>query len=92
MLGKRKKTNQFLAGFAAETQNLDVHAVAKMEKKNLDMIVGNIVGVKGSGFEADTNKVKLFFRDGTINDLPMMDKLQVAHRLLDNIIARVVKV
>jgi len=88
MVGQRKKEHQFLAGFAAETRNLDSHAVTKMEKKNLDMIVGNIVGIKGSGFEADTNKVKFFFRDGRTDDLPLMDKGQVANKLLDCIIAR----
>ncbi|MBF0389328.1 MAG: bifunctional 4'-phosphopantothenoylcysteine decarboxylase/phosphopantothenoylcysteine synthetase, partial [Desulfamplus sp.] len=87
MLGEKKRDDQFLAGFAAETQNLDEHAVAKMEKKKLDMIVGNIVGVKGSGFEADTNKVKFFFKDGTTDDLPMMDKLMVANRLFDHIVS-----
>lgn len=91
MVGKRKKEGQFLAGFAAETRNLDLHAAAKMEKKNLDMIVGNIVGVKGSGFEADTNKVKFFFRDGTTDDLPLMPKEQVANRLLDQINGRMEK-
>lgn len=88
MVGQRKKKHQFLAGFAAETEQLDLNALKKMEKKNLDMIVGNIVGVRGSGFEADTNKVKFFFRDGTTDDLPLMEKEQVAHRLLDSIIAR----
>ncbi|MBF0202993.1 MAG: bifunctional phosphopantothenoylcysteine decarboxylase/phosphopantothenate--cysteine ligase CoaBC [Desulfamplus sp.] len=90
MVGERKKERQFLAGFAAETQNLDVYALKKMEKKNLDLIVGNIVGVKGSGFEADTNKVKFFFRDGTTHDLPLMDKAKVAHKILDHISARVI--
>ncbi|MBF0231511.1 MAG: bifunctional phosphopantothenoylcysteine decarboxylase/phosphopantothenate--cysteine ligase CoaBC [Desulfamplus sp.] len=89
MVGSRKKKHQFLAGFAAETQNLDAHASTKMEKKNLDMIVGNIVGIKGSGFEADTNKVKFFFKDGSTHDLPIMSKEHVAHRLLDHIIKRI---
>ncbi len=88
MVGQKKEKHQFLAGFAAETNNLDVYAVSKMEKKNLDMIVGNIVGVKDSGFESDTNKVKFFFRDGTTDELPLMDKIAVAHRLLDHIVAR----
>ncbi|MGD9733009.1 MAG: bifunctional phosphopantothenoylcysteine decarboxylase/phosphopantothenate--cysteine ligase CoaBC [Desulfamplus sp.] len=88
MVGKKKEKHQFLAGFAAETNNLDAYAVSKMEKKNLDMIVGNIVGVKDSGFESDTNKVKFFFRDGTTDELPLMDKIAVAHRLLDHIVAK----
>lgn len=88
MVGQKKEKHQFLAGFAAETNNLDAYAVSKMEKKNLDMIVGNIVGVKDSGFESDTNKVKFFFRDGTTDELPLMDKIAVAHRLLDHIVAK----
>lgn len=92
MLGKKKRPHQFLAGFAAETQNLDAYALSKMEKKNLDMIVGNIVGVKGSGFEADTNKVKFFFKDGTVHDLILMTKVRVAHRLLDHIVERTAKI
>lgn len=88
MLGQKKEKHQFLAGFAAETTDLDNHALLKMQKKNLDMIAGNIVGVKDSGFEADTNKVKLFFRDGTTDDLPLLDKIEVANRLLDHIVAK----
>ncbi len=88
MLGQKKQQHQFLAGFAAETTNLDTHALLKMEKKNLDMIVGNIVGIKGSGFEADTNKVKFFFKDGTTHDLPLMSKIEVANRLLDHIVIK----
>ncbi len=49
------------------------------------MIAGNMVGVKGSGFEADTNKVTLFHRDGTLENLKMMDKHEVAHVLLDRV-------
>ncbi|MBF0572320.1 MAG: bifunctional phosphopantothenoylcysteine decarboxylase/phosphopantothenate--cysteine ligase CoaBC [Desulfamplus sp.] len=91
IIGKIKREDQFLAGFAAETQNLDNYALAKIEKKNLDMIAGNIVGIKGSGFQADTNKVKFFFKDGSTYDIPLMDKLKVAHKLLDHIISRVAK-
>ena len=87
MAGERKK-GQFLAGFAAETENLDRNALAKIRKKNLDMIVGNIVGVAHSGFEADTNKVTFFFKDGTSQDLPLTSKRAVAHTLLDHIMSR----
>ena len=87
MAGDRKK-GQFLAGFAAETENLDRNALAKIRKKNLDMIVGNIVGVEHSGFEADTNKVTFFFKEGTSQDLPLTSKRAVAHTLLDHIVSR----
>ncbi len=88
MIGEKKSKDQFLAGFAAETQDLEQHARAKMEKKNLDMIAANIVGKKDSGFSADTNKMTLFFKDGTAVDLPMTSKKDLAHILLDHIIHR----
>ncbi|MCP4116037.1 MAG: bifunctional phosphopantothenoylcysteine decarboxylase/phosphopantothenate--cysteine ligase CoaBC [Desulfobacteraceae bacterium] len=87
-LAGEKKRRQFLAGFAAETDDLEANALLKMEKKNLDMIAANLVGVKGSGFGSDFNKVKLFFRDGTVRDIPSMEKERVAHALLDEIATR----
>jgi len=61
----------------------------KMQKKNLDMIAANIVGSTDSGFKADTNKVKLFFRDGSSFDIPLMEKGRVADILIDHIIDKV---
>ena len=87
MVGQRK-TSQFLTGFAAETHDLVQNAQAKIKKKNLDMIVGNIVGVEGSGFQADTNKVTFFFKDGTSVDIPLMEKSMLAHRLIDHILEK----
>ncbi len=84
-LGKRKK-NQILVGFAAETRDLEDNAVKKLLKKNLDIIVGNIVGKEGTGFGADANKVTMFFKDGTKEDFPSMSKDEVAHNLLDRIL------
>jgi len=82
----RRKMNQILVGFAAETENLEQHAETKRVEKNLDIIVGNIVGESSSGFDADTNKVTLFYKDGTKEPLPMMEKDAVAHILLDRIL------
>jgi len=82
----RRKMNQILVGFAAETENLEQHAETKRVEKNLDIIVGNIVGEPSSGFGADTNKVTLFYKDGTKEPLPMMEKDAVAHILLDRIL------
>ncbi|MDY0220209.1 MAG: bifunctional phosphopantothenoylcysteine decarboxylase/phosphopantothenate--cysteine ligase CoaBC [Desulfobacterium sp.] len=87
LAGQRKK-HQFVVGFAAETDDLAQNALAKMEKKNLDMIAANIVGVEGSGFGSDFNKVKLFFRDGTREEIPSMEKSRVANLILDEIRAR----
>ncbi len=83
-LGKRKK-HQVLVGFAAETEDLEKNALDKLKRKNLDMIVGNLIGAPDSGFEADTNKMKLFFKDGHVEDLPMMAKDEAAHALLGRI-------
>jgi phosphopantothenoylcysteine decarboxylase/phosphopantothenate--cysteine ligase len=83
-LGARK-TRQFLVGFAAETQDLAANAGEKLKKKNLDIIVGNLVGSPDSGFQADTNKVTLFFRDGSSEALSILGKDEVAHILLDRI-------
>lgn len=85
-VGKLKTEDQFLVGFAAETNDLERHALIKMKKKNLDMIAANIVGADDSGFKTDTNKVKLFLKDGSSKDIPLMDKEKVAHILLDTII------
>lgn len=83
-LGKRKK-HQVLVGFAAETEELEKNALDKLKRKNLDMIVGNLIGAPEAGFEADTNKMKLFFKNGRVEDLPMMDKDEAAHALLDRV-------
>ncbi len=87
-IGQRKK-HQFLVGFAAETQSLRDNASAKLEKKNLDMIVGNIVIQPGSGFGSDTNRVTLFYRGGTQEALEQMDKDTVAHIILDRVMERI---
>jgi phosphopantothenoylcysteine decarboxylase/phosphopantothenate--cysteine ligase len=85
-LGQKKK-HQVLIGFAAETKELKKNATQKLAEKNLDIIVGNLVGSADSGFESDTNTVTLFFKDGTTESLPTMDKMEVAHVLLDRMVA-----
>ena len=83
-IGKRKG-NRILIGFAAETQDLNENAQKKLDAKNLDIIVGNIVGDPSSGFGTDTNKVTFFHKDGKKESLPEMEKDEVAHALLDRI-------
>ncbi len=87
-IGQRKTRDQFLVGFAAETDDLEKNALMKMKKKNLDMIAANQVGSPGSGFKADTNKVKLFSRDGSSLDIELMDKNKVADILLDQVLEK----
>ena len=86
-LGGMKK-QQFLVGFAAETQNLLENAASKVKKKNLDMIVANDVSLKGAGFNTDTNIVKFLYPDGTVEALEILSKDEVASILLDRVMAK----
>jgi phosphopantothenoylcysteine decarboxylase/phosphopantothenate--cysteine ligase len=84
----KQKTHQILVGFAAETEALEKSAQKKLKEKNLDIIVGNRVDLPDSGFKSDTNTVTLFYKDGTTESLPTMDKEAVAQLLLDRIVAK----
>ena len=86
-VGKRKK-DQILIGFAAETNEMEEYASGKLVEKNLDMIVGNLVGIPSSGFGSDTNKVTMFFKSGDSIELPSMEKENVANAIIDRIIKR----
>ena len=79
----------FLCGFSMETEHMLENSKAKLEKKNLDMIVANNVKVAGAGFGTDTNVVTVITKDKA-EELPIMSKEQVAHELLDRIIKEVV--
>jgi phosphopantothenoylcysteine decarboxylase/phosphopantothenate--cysteine ligase len=79
------KDHQLLVGFAAETQQLLLHAQEKLARKNLDMIVANDVSIPGTGFNADSNIAKLLYRDGRIDELPKMSKENLAEIILDKI-------
>lgn len=87
----RRKTRQVLVGFAAETQDLAANAKKKIEAKNLDMIVGNLVGDPSSGFGTDTNIVTFFHPDGSNEPFESMGKDDVAHKLLDRVVAKMKK-
>ena len=82
-----KKTNQFLCGFSMETQNLLENSRAKLEKKNLDMIVANNLRTAGAGFGTDTNVVTIITKD-EVKQLDIMSKDQVAGRIMDEILER----
>jgi phosphopantothenoylcysteine decarboxylase/phosphopantothenate--cysteine ligase len=81
----RKDRRCLLVGFAAETHDLLANAKSKLEKKNLDMIVANDVTRTDAGFDAETNLVKVIYRGGAMEDLPLMSKSRVADCLLDRI-------
>jgi len=82
----RKKKDQILVGFAAETENLEINAEKKLAEKNLDIIAANLVNRSSSGFGSDTNKVVLLYKDKTREALPEMPKDDLAHILLDRIV------
>ena len=85
-LGRRKE-NQVLVGFAAETSDLEQNARQKVAAKNLDLLVANDVTQPGAGFGTDTNIAKFVYPDGSIVSLPLLDKLALAHRILDEALA-----
>jgi phosphopantothenoylcysteine decarboxylase/phosphopantothenate--cysteine ligase len=78
-----KKGDRLLIGFAAETQNLQQEARRKLESKNCDMVVGNLVGGADSGFESDHNEVTLALSTGENIALPRAGKREVADRIFD---------
>ena len=83
-LGAHRRDGQFLCGFSMETEHMLENSRAKLEKKNIDMIVANNLKQEGAGFGTDTNVVTLLTKDETV-ELPMMSKEEVAERLLDRI-------
>jgi phosphopantothenoylcysteine decarboxylase/phosphopantothenate--cysteine ligase len=86
MLAPRRRPGQVVVGFAAETENLLANATAKLCEKRLDFIVANDLRQQGAGFDVDTNIVTLVFPDGHTKPLEKMSKLQVAHRILDEVV------
>jgi phosphopantothenoylcysteine decarboxylase / phosphopantothenate---cysteine ligase len=82
----RTEPRPFLVGFAAETGSLD-EAIAKAQRKGVDLLVGNDVSGPGSGFGTETNEVALITPDGTTDHWPLLTKGEVAHRLWDRIVA-----
>jgi phosphopantothenoylcysteine decarboxylase/phosphopantothenate--cysteine ligase len=82
----RKKGDRLLIGFAAETENLKSEARRKLEAKGADMIVGNLVGQEGSGFESDHNEVVLALRGGDLIEIPRATKREIAGQILDRVL------
>jgi phosphopantothenoylcysteine decarboxylase/phosphopantothenate--cysteine ligase len=86
-ISRRRRKGQIIVGFAAETENLVENAMAKVRAKQLDLLVANDVSQKDAGFDVDTNIVTLLFPDGRKIQLEKMSKLQVANRVLDEVVA-----
>ncbi len=73
-----EKGKRILVGFAAETDDIERNAVAKIRKKNLDAIVANDVSRTDIGFESDDNEVRVIFADGEARELPLASKEGIA--------------
>lgn len=84
-LGKHKKQNQILVGFALETNDEIENAKKKLHNKNLDFIVLNSMQDKGAGFGTLTNKISIIKKDNTIKTYPLKSKQSVANDIADNL-------
>ena len=81
----RKKGDHILVGFAAETENAVENARDKLLKKNLDLVVVNNLNEPGAGFAVPTNRVSIIAQNGVVEQLPLMEKEQLAHYILDRV-------
>lgn len=80
-----------IVGFAAESENLKHNAATKMRDKNMDMMVANDISDPQAGFGVDTNKVLLMYSDGSIEELPLMPKTEVAEKIIQHLAAWLVE-
>lgn len=85
-LGKIKKDDQLLVGFALETANELSNAQVKLEKKNLDFIVLNSLKDSGAGFGVDTNKISIVEQGNKITHFELKSKKEVARDIVEKII------
>lgn len=83
LLGRVKRKDQIIIGFAAESEALLTNATSKLRRKNLDVIVGNDISVPDIGFGSDDNAVVILSADGNRETLPRMPKRAIAEHLCD---------
>jgi phosphopantothenoylcysteine decarboxylase/phosphopantothenate--cysteine ligase len=84
-LGK-KKGDKVLVGFAAEIENMEANALKKLKEKRLDLIVANDISAKEAGFGSDKNRAMLINSKGTVRELSLMPKMDMAEKILDEIL------
>lgn len=89
-LGEHREKGQFICGFSMETEHMVENSTAKLDKKNVDMIVANNLKVSGAGFGTDTNIVTLITKAGA-KELPIMSKSEVADAIMDEILTQIRK-
>lgn len=85
-LGKSKRGNQILVGFALETNNEEENAIGKLKRKNLDFIVLNSLNDTGAGFKSNTNKVTIIDRDLHKTTYDLKSKDEVAKDICSKIV------
>jgi phosphopantothenoylcysteine decarboxylase/phosphopantothenate--cysteine ligase len=86
-LGRAKRPDQVVVGFAAETERVQEHAAAKLEAKRVDLMVANDVSAPDAGFEVDTNRAFLLGADGSSESTPLLTKEQLARTVLERVVA-----
>lgn len=85
-LGEHKKAGQLLCGFSMETEDLLANSQKKLTAKNCDLICANSLRTEGAGFGTDTNVLTLITAAGA-KELPLMDKQEAAHLILDQLLS-----
>jgi len=85
-LGQIKRKDQILVGFALETSNDELKAMGKLHSKNLDLIVLNSLNDKGSGFQHDTNQIRILNKSGVIFTSGLKQKMAIAVDIVDKMI------
>lgn len=88
-IGKQKRSNQLIVGFALETDNELENAKGKLERKNFDLIVLNSLQDKGAGFRYDTNKIKILDKAGNLYDFELKPKQEVAEDILNIVLEKI---
>ncbi len=86
-LGRSKRADQIVVGFAAETERVREHAAAKLAAKRVDLMVANDVSAADAGFEVDTNRAVLLDADGGVAETPLLTKVALAGVVLDRVAA-----
>lgn len=79
----QNKGNRVIVGFALETENVLDNALRKLREKHLDIVVANNPLAQGSGFQVETNQVFIIHRNGSVQDLPLQSKREVAREILN---------
>jgi phosphopantothenoylcysteine decarboxylase/phosphopantothenate--cysteine ligase len=86
-VARHRMKDQLLVGFAAETDDVILHARQKLTAKQLDIVVANDVSREDAGFDSDNNAVTILVRDHSdAIEIPLASKAEVAERILDEVV------